>query len=310
MSTDARTNETDNVSESRSTSFVTQVDASVPDELKRLDRWGIVVVEVDNETGYWEFALDLDSEGYSYAAAIEGIREGRGIALGINLGVVDERRMLVSVEFENCRDPQTGLIRREVLRWLQGISSYTQVTGDGTGIECLMYRSLIREAMVWMQDLGDDLTMSLRDDDSFFLFNRNLLCTSPPQIADCTEVLRRLEVIRCHEFLANSLEANQDIDSEDQHITDLIAMTRMLLIREGRRFARLGWTEDTLGGAIKNINGRLYPAWTGWCGRRRAYYSDECWAKWASFPATGSDPRAITDWALSPPVRPETVTTF
>lgn len=68
-------------------------------------------------------------------AAVPSKYDGYGIALSAELG-------LVIVDFDSCRDPQTGVIKDWALEEIKKADSFTEISASGTGIHILAWGSI------------------------------------------------------------------------------------------------------------------------------------------------------------------------
>lgn len=66
----------------------------------------------------------------TYAEAVATYQDGRASGLGLVLTGTD----LVALDFDNCRDPETGELAADVLAELVALGTYAEVSPSGTGV--------------------------------------------------------------------------------------------------------------------------------------------------------------------------------
>jgi putative DNA primase/helicase len=127
----------------------------IPDELKALAWWVVwlYVQDVDPETGEVEYdkpprnartgglASSTNPKTWSpfavaIAAYLAGGLDGIGIALDAQQG--EDGLVLVAIDLDHCRDPQTGAIAEWAQEIIDAIASYTEVSPSGCGIRIFL----------------------------------------------------------------------------------------------------------------------------------------------------------------------------
>ena len=92
---------------------------------------------------------------------------------------------LVGVDFDGCRDPETGTIDTWVLDWVQRLGTYTEVSQSGRGLHCIGQGALPPGG----RKKG---STELYDEGRFFALTGNLLPGAPLAINDCGEAIDAL----------------------------------------------------------------------------------------------------------------------
>lgn len=93
-------------------------------------RW--TKVPVDVHTG--GFGSSTDSDTWSTFEHVQSyVRDPSTEAVGIGF-VVGEDDALVGIDFDDCRDPQTGEVDEEVQQFIDSVATYAEVSPSGTGV--------------------------------------------------------------------------------------------------------------------------------------------------------------------------------
>ncbi len=126
----------------------------IPDELKASANWLVwkYVEEVDAETGEvdWDkpprnartggLASSTNPKTWApfevaLAAYLKGGLDGIGFVLHCRPG---DDEVIVAIDLDHCRDPQSGAIEPWAQKIIEGINSYTEVSPSGTGIRIFL----------------------------------------------------------------------------------------------------------------------------------------------------------------------------
>lgn len=117
----------------------------IPAELKRLRRWLTwrfrerpgggkpEKVPFNFRTGWPADASDSNTHG-SFHEALAAYRTGRFSGLGFVFTPDDP---YVGIDFDDCRDPQTGKVCPQVLEIIRRLGTYTEVSPSGTGLHAI-----------------------------------------------------------------------------------------------------------------------------------------------------------------------------
>jgi len=115
--------------------------AAVPEDIKTFDHW---VVHRDKEpynarTGARASTTDSrtwSSFGDALAALLTGNWDGIGF-------VFSSSDPFVGIDFDACRDPETGVVDENVMRFVKSFSNYyAEVSPSGTGIHVIVVGKL------------------------------------------------------------------------------------------------------------------------------------------------------------------------
>lgn len=149
---------------------------------------------------------------------------------------------LVGVDFDGCRDRETGAVGPWVLAWVRRLATYTEVSQSGTGLHCVGRGTLPpggrRHGHVEMYDSG-----------RFFAMTGNLFPGAPLALTDCGDALAALhgEVFGHQEPAAPAsprVPASPALALADDEL-----LRRALAARNGDKLRRL------LGGDVSGYGG-------------------------------------------------------
>lgn len=119
-------------------------------DLKRASRWGAwKLAQPEDRPGDWtkvpysaltgrKASSTNLADWTSFAAAVRFLRtdrsyDGPGFCLGDGFAGID---------FDGCRDPETGVLEASVREWVKRFDSYTEVSPSGTGVKVFMHGRL------------------------------------------------------------------------------------------------------------------------------------------------------------------------
>ena len=233
---------------------------AIPDALTSRDQWICwrfdwkderdewTKVPVDPRTGGFAKTTDPDT-WTSFAQAAEYHRRGASDTAGLGF-VFDKSDMIVGVDLDDCRDPDTGEPTDEARSIIERLDSWTEVSPSGTG-----YHVFAQGVIPDDGSRGDMATGSshieMYDQTRFFTVTGDHVGTTPGSVTPAPDVVKDLHA----EYVADDdTDAGGSSDgagasstpSEIQDIDDADLIETAKNAENGDTFAQL-WNGNTAG---------------------------------------------------------------
>jgi len=211
--------------------------ATVPKQLKDRDAWVNSVnftksngqktkIPVNPKTGRFASVKDPDTWS-SFEIAVQRAQIDPHVS-GIGY-VFSHADPYAGIDFDHCRDPQTGEIDPVTLKRIELLDSYSEISVSGKGVHVIVKASLsgggCRNGNVEIYDNG-----------RFFVVTGDTLVNFPSTV-NC----RQAELDRLHGeiFTPKSVRHQPFVTKYDRIEKDEILVTRIKCSRQGEKFSRL-----------------------------------------------------------------------
>lgn len=91
-------------------------------------------IPIDPRSGYGAKAGQPDTWA-TFTQAKEAVQAGRFTGVGFEFA---EGGGIVGIDFDHCRDPETGAVNAWAQKWVDALNSYTEISPSGTGLHILV----------------------------------------------------------------------------------------------------------------------------------------------------------------------------
>jgi putative DNA primase/helicase len=220
-----------------------------------------------------------DSTTWSdFAAAKEAIESGLVDGIGFVLG-----DGFCGVDFDNCRDRETGTIAPDVLAYIRRLNTYAEVSPSGEGVKVILRGTLPRgrrtNGNVEMYDTG-----------RYFTVTGHKLDCCASTLATNNEELARLygELIESAQSLGQYRRESKMDDRE-------LATAALSALSPARADDYYDWL--MVGMALHATDAGLLSAWDSWSQQSAKFSAGCCEPKWQSFNGSAVGLGSLIHWA-------------
>lgn len=255
---------------------------NVPESIKKLDRWlgwrwkwkskKWDKPPVDVRTGKNGSSTNADSWANlktAWSAYAQGTVAIDG--LGVALGEIEPGVHLVGVDFDNCRNRDTGEVDPAVQGLVRMLDTYCEVSPSGEGLKLLMFGTM-PEGMNCKYHLPGGVEMEVYQQGRYFTVTGSRYKSSGNDASHRTKELKKL-----YQFLT-ATEGQKTAASGDDINVAKQAIQHLAPARADDYF---DWIN--VGMALHSVHDSLLDAWDQWSQQSDKYQPGDCAAKWASF---------------------------
>ncbi|MBC8509937.1 MAG: hypothetical protein H8D34_34245 [Chloroflexi bacterium] len=209
----------------------------IPDRLKSNPTWvnwhyftkkngESTKVPIDSRTGRFASVSDIDSLRPYNIAVQRASTDPRVSGIGY---VFTDSDPFTGIDFDHCRNPQTGEITPEILAIIQSLDSYTEVSISGTGIHIIIRAELSGSGC---RKKG----IEIYDRSRYFIITGNHIPGTPTIINERQNELNALHQTLFRPTPTTSSQAHPEYCG---NLADDTLINRILMSRQGEKFDRL-----------------------------------------------------------------------
>jgi hypothetical protein len=263
--------------------------SNIPQVLCSLRRWVVWSWRLRN--GKWDkpplqvdgaFAsVDDPGTWCSFAEALAAHQAGKFDGIGFVLGYVAEQDVTYAgVDFDECRDLQTGEVQDWAAAHLDALDTYAETSPSGEGVKALAIGTLPGPDRNESQRLGVEMYRGGR----YFTVTGHRLANAPPEIRERTAELADLYYL----IFGSDSKPGQSVPCHDRPDDRALALSALDGLSPS--LADCYWDWLRVGMALHAIgdDGEMFSAWDRWsqhCVEK--YQPGACGRKWKSFGKKG-----------------------
>ncbi|MBN2291061.1 MAG: PriCT-2 domain-containing protein [Pirellulales bacterium] len=265
-------------------------DDKIPGELVKAKRWvawkWILETRADGSLHWNKPPFDArtgapasttDPKTWSdFDTALRAVQSGRFDGLGFVLGVDENGIAYAGVDFDDCRDIESGSLIAWVLEKITWLNSYTEVSPSRTGCKVILRGRLPEHAT----KKHVNRNVEMYDSGRYFTITGWRLNGEPPDpLPDRTDILRQFH----NELIAADRKPKDQRTTRTTGNTDdrETALSCLAALNPSRADDRDIWI--SVGMILHDIDESLLVAWDAWSCQSKKYVAGECAAKWAGF---------------------------
>jgi len=238
---------------------------------------------------------------FAEALAVVDTFDGVGFVLGTETGIV-------GVDFDHCRDAESGIVHEPASSWIRELDSYCEVSPSGRGVKLLVRGKLPPKC----RKRNDAVGIEVYDAGRYFTLTGHRVPGTPASINERSDKVAWL----IREFVEPKRHQDNgrgNLDDGTLTAEEKIATARSALAGLSASRAIGYWDWLYVGMALHSVSDTLLSDWDAWSRRSSKWSKHACAEKWRTFKGNGVGLGSLVHWAKEdgwkPPATATTRTT-